>query len=53
MELLLLSQALRLPEIEVVMQQDSLWRQHRREWRAFLEWLGPDSFITQWAQAAA
>lgn len=50
---LLLSQALRLPEIEVVMQQQSLWRQHRHEWQAFLEWLGPHSFITQWAQAAA
>jgi 7-cyano-7-deazaguanine synthase in queuosine biosynthesis len=51
--MLLLSQALRLPEIEVVMQQHSLWRQHRLEWQAFLDWLGPDSFIARWAQAAA
>lgn len=50
---LLLSQALRLPQIEVVLQQHNLWRQHRQEWQAFLDWLGPASFISRWAQAAA
>ena len=45
------SEALNQDKGEAKFRLDDLLRRHRAEWSAFLEWLGPSSFITKLALA--
>jgi hypothetical protein len=44
-----IAKALDLSNEDAEMKLTSLLRRHRDEWHAFVESLGPDSFIRQWA----
>lgn len=47
-----LSRPLRLPMAEAEMRLERLLKQHEYEWKNFMDELGPNSFIKQWAQTA-
>ena len=47
-----LSKCLSTDEQDTRNKLERLLKQHRREWQDFLEFLGEDSFITQWAKTS-
>jgi hypothetical protein len=48
-----LGQACGLPEPEARGRLNRMLRQHESEWKAFVGWLGPNSFIAGWTALAA
>ena len=47
-----LSQALGIRESDIRIKLERLLRQHEKEWKDFVDFLGPKSFVTQWVLGA-
>jgi len=45
-----LMQALRRPQLEVQTGLNRLLAQHEKEWKSFMEFLGPGSFVVHWTE---
>jgi hypothetical protein len=45
-----LARSLNQPPIEIQKKIDRLLGQHEQEWKGFLEFLGPNSFVTKWTE---
>jgi 7-cyano-7-deazaguanine synthase in queuosine biosynthesis len=48
----LLGKALKISTSEVETNLDRLLAQHQKEWKAFMKYLGPDSFVHNWTEHA-
>jgi hypothetical protein len=48
-----IARSLKAPKEHIRNKIDRLLSRHEGEWKEFMEYLGPDSFVTKWTERAA